>query len=65
MDICVRWQQPVDLADGSDEGMIYWCSDFEMIPDSSGIYVFARQFGDSVSPLYVGQAYLFSASSSS
>jgi hypothetical protein len=55
MNICVRWQDPVELIDGSNDGYIYWC-DLESIPDSPGIYVFARQFGDSVTPLYVGQA---------
>lgn len=56
MNICVRWQEPIELSDGSNDGLIYWCGDFEMIPASPGIYVFARQFGETVSPLYVGQA---------
>src|SRR5690349_3358553 len=55
MNIHVRWQEPVELCDGSDKGVIYWCEDFDLIPDGPGVYIFSRQFGETVAPLYVGQ----------
>ena len=56
MDIRVVWQQPIPLRDGSAEGLIYACEDPALIPNRPGVYVFARRHGDSVSPLYIGQA---------
>ncbi len=55
MKIAVRWLPPVDLYDGSSENLIYSC-DLEQIPEGAGVYVFARCFGETVAPLYVGKA---------
>jgi hypothetical protein len=35
---------------------IYRCGSLERIPRKPGVYVFARKFGKTVIPLYVGQA---------
>jgi hypothetical protein len=55
MDIRVVWQQPISLIDGDGQGMIYALGP-GAIPDRPGVYVFARQHGETVSPLYIGQA---------
>jgi hypothetical protein len=38
--------------------LIYACRDrdFKRIPDDAGVYVFARRFGQSIAPLYIGQS---------
>lgn len=56
MKITVRWQDPIQLRDGSRLNLIYSCLDQEDIPDAPGVYVFARRFGNTIQPLYVGQA---------
>ena len=56
MKISVRWQDPIQLRDGSRLNLIYSCVDLQSIPDAPGVYVFARKFGDVITPLYVGQA---------
>ena len=56
MKISVRWQDPIELRDGSRLNLIYSCIDLEDIPDAPGVYVFARRFGEVTAPLYVGQA---------
>jgi hypothetical protein len=56
MDIHIDWLQPFDLVDGSRDGVIYAVDDEDAIPDTPGVYVFARVHGDVVEPLYVGRA---------
>jgi hypothetical protein len=58
VDIQVTWHQPIRLHDGSDQNFIYCCNDadFENLPKTAGVYIFARRFGKTVSPLYIGQA---------
>jgi len=56
MNIRVVWQQPIPLKDGASRGFIYVVSDPKAIPERPGVYTFARRFGDTVSPLYIGQA---------
>ncbi|HTY06007.1 MAG TPA: hypothetical protein VMC86_05800 [Gemmatimonadales bacterium] len=55
MDIQVYWHAPFDLLDTSPEG-IYGVEYDEEIPDTPGVYIFARVHGRSVAPLYIGQA---------
>jgi hypothetical protein len=55
MRIDVYWLPPLDLWDGSADNLIYDC-DWGQLPDAPGVYVFARCFGESIAPLYVGQA---------
>ena len=56
MNIDVEWLEPFDLRDGHREGLIYAVEDFDDIPETAGIYVFARLHGKAVSPLYIGRA---------
>jgi hypothetical protein len=55
MRIHIHWLPPLDLYDGSADNLIYDCAWAEL-PETPGVYVFARCFGESVAPLYVGQA---------
>lgn len=56
MDLELRWKAPIELIDGSADNLIYSVSDLTSIAESPGIYVFARFYGESVVPLYIGQA---------
>jgi hypothetical protein len=52
----VHWDHPIPLLDGSREHLIYTCEDLDALPDTPGVYVFARKHGSVVDPLYIGQA---------
>lgn len=52
----VFWRKPYRLVDASTDGLIYSCPEIDRIPNSAGVYYFARQFGAGLIPLYVGQA---------
>jgi hypothetical protein len=54
MNIIVQWLNFLEL-DYTDEGG-YCCPEPPLLSECSGVYVFARQFGTSVNPIYVGQA---------
>ena len=56
MEIEIDWSDPIELQDGSKELLIYKCPSLGDVPDAPGIYVFARRHGESISPLYIGQA---------
>lgn len=53
MHLSIEWQRPVKLRDG--DRFIYWC-DTERLPESPGVYVFARRWGRKLVPIYVGKA---------
>jgi len=55
MKLCVNWQKYLRLRDGTKEGLIYSLT-IERLPESSGIYIFARTHGKSFEALYVGKA---------
>jgi hypothetical protein len=55
LNIHAKWNQPVVLTLGG-AGAIYSCPDIGNVPDTAGVYVFYRQFGDNVIPLYIGMA---------
>jgi hypothetical protein len=54
--IALTWERPLPLSDGSSWNQIYVCHGLGRVPSKPGVYVFARQFGNNVVPLYVGQA---------
>jgi hypothetical protein len=54
--INLKWDKPMRLRDGSKRNLIYDCDDLERVSSKPGIYIFARRFGQSVAPLYIGQA---------
>ncbi len=56
MELNLEWHQPFELLDGSRDGLIYRIDEFEHIPAAPGVYVFARNHGDVIAPLYIGRA---------
>jgi len=54
--IDLKWDKPVRLKDGSKTNQIYAIRNLDRIPNRAGVYIFARSFGRSIAPLYVGQA---------
>jgi hypothetical protein len=54
--IALKWEKPLPLRDGSRLNQIYLCRGLERLPWKPGVYVFARIFGKSIVPLYIGQA---------
>lgn len=55
MDIKINWHQLRKLTDGSKQNLIYAC-DTSKIPDTPGVYIFARLHGQSVDPIYIGES---------
>lgn len=58
MDVELSWLEPLPLVDGSDEYRVYTLKneDADSLPDNPGIYIFAREYGAKIIPLYVGMA---------
>lgn len=56
MKIELKWDKPVRLRDGSRLNQIYFCRDCERLSRKPGVYVFARKYGKTIAPLYIGQA---------
>lgn len=54
MKIKIEWTTPVTLR--KDPALIYSTAVVEDIVDAPGVYVFARRYGDSITPLYIGKA---------
>ena len=55
MKLAIEWERPVPLRSGKREGLIYNV-DWESLPDTAGIYIFARRWGKSYEALYVGKS---------
>lgn len=55
MNISLEWQRPVSLHDGTNDNFIYKYEPVEIL-EEPGIYIFARKFGNSIFPLYIGKA---------
>jgi hypothetical protein len=54
--IDLKWDKPIRLRDGTNLNQIYAIRGLSGISDKAGVYIFARRFGQSIAPLYVGQA---------
>jgi hypothetical protein len=54
--IDLKWDKPIRLKDGSNLNQIYAIRRLDRISKKAGVYIFARSFGQSIAPLYVGQA---------
>jgi len=54
--IDLKWERPFRLKDGSRFNLIYSCSGLDHVVSKPGLYIFARRYGKSVAPLYIGQA---------
>jgi hypothetical protein len=51
--VSVVWHTAIPLH--ASDKFIYWC-DIERLPEKPGVYVFARQWGHRLVPMYVGKA---------
>jgi hypothetical protein len=56
VDLQLDWHDPFDIVNGQRWGYTYFVPDVDDLPDAPGVYVFARQHGRMVAPLYVGRA---------
>jgi hypothetical protein len=54
--IDLKWEKPIRLKDGSKLNQEYAIRGLDRITKKSGVYIFARSFGKSIAPLYIGQA---------
>jgi len=54
--IDLKWERPLRLKDGSRFNLIYRCGSLNRVASKPGLYVFARSYGKSIVPLYIGQA---------
>jgi hypothetical protein len=56
MRITLKWDTPLRLRDGARLNQIYYCRECGHLSRKPGVYIFARKFGKTVVPLYIGQA---------
>jgi hypothetical protein len=54
--ITIKWDKPLRLRDGAKFHQPYYCPKLDRISNKPGVYIFARTYGDLVTPLYVGQS---------
>jgi len=54
--IDLKWERPFQLKDGSRLNLIYSCNALDRVVSKPGLYIFARRYGKTVAPLYIGQA---------
>ncbi|MGD0075924.1 MAG: GIY-YIG nuclease family protein [Candidatus Binataceae bacterium] len=54
MKLRLEWMHPLTLADASDQNLIY-SFDFTKLPETAGVYVFGRRYGNQFEALYVGK----------
>ena len=52
--IHLKWMTPV-LLTRHDE-YIYWTDDYARIPETHGLYIFARRHGSNINPIYIGRS---------
>jgi hypothetical protein len=56
MELNIKWHKPRKLIDGSNQRLIYTIEGLDEFYGMSGVYMFCRQHGKSLSPLYIGKA---------
>lgn len=54
MKIDATWSQPLPLAKDRTGKLVYTL-DLEKLPQKPGVYVFGRQHGESIAPIYIGE----------
>jgi hypothetical protein len=52
----IQWAKPIPLLDGDKQNLIYTADGLDDWWDTPGVYLFAKMYGDKVTPLYVGKA---------
>jgi len=55
LNIEATWSKPIQLRKARS-GAGYVCPDLKTFPEKAGVYVFGRQHGETVQPLYIGRA---------
>jgi predicted GIY-YIG superfamily endonuclease len=55
LNIQAIWHPPMPLKEAT-VGFGYSCPNAGAIPEAPGVYIFARKFSDTLSPLYVGKS---------
>ena len=55
LSIEATWGQPSQLRKARS-GAGYVCPDLKIFPEEAGVYVFGRQHGETIQPLYIGRA---------
>lgn len=53
--ISATWHKPIYLQDGRLNNLIYSCN-LDSVPKEPGVYVFGREYGNIVIPVYIGRA---------
>jgi hypothetical protein len=56
MKIDVKWERPLRLRIDAQQNVIYKIAGLERLPKKACVYVFVRMHGQTVEPLYIGQA---------
>ncbi len=56
MDLRLTWHKPVQLRKARAGSTLIYDLDLSKAPPKPGVYIFMRQFGNKLSPLYVGKA---------
>jgi hypothetical protein len=56
MKLKIEWQKPRKLIDGRNQDLIYTIEGLDELYGMTGVYMFCRQHGTSLSPLYIGKA---------
>lgn len=49
------WEKPVPLIDGSSQDLIYTVRNIHSVLAAPGAYVFLREYGGKIYPIYVGE----------
>ncbi len=55
MELKMKWARPINLEDGAAQNLIYVAKGLDTWRDVPGVYFFARKFGGSTIPLYIGK----------
>lgn len=55
LNIDAEWSRPIVLVLSRASG-IYECPDLNQFPETPAVYIFGRQHGKSIEPLYIGRA---------
>src|SRR5580704_12832839 len=55
LNIDAAWSKPIELSE-TRSGASYVCPDLKGLPEEPVVYIFGRQHGKSIVPLYIGKA---------
>jgi len=56
MNLEIKWHHPITLEDGDDENLIYSIEEIQEWEDVPAVYMFCRNYGGSLVPLYIGRS---------